>query len=427
MINKKNILVFPCGSEIGLDIYNSVKYSTYFHLIGGNSVDDHGRYVYKDYIDGIPFVEDIFFIPKLKGVVKKFGIDAIYPTMDSVIAKTKQYETELGCKVISSISETTNICLSKRKTYEILDGLVKVPKQYSSSTIIPSDCFPIFAKPNIGYSSRGTKKLYTQEEVNSFVNDAKDILLLEYLPGQEYTVDCFTDRTGKLLYCGARVRNRITNGISVNTFFVDNQREFQQIAEIINRHICFRGAWFFQVKRNSQGELVLLEIASRLGGSSLLSKAKGINLALLSLFDAFDYPINIFQNTFSVELDRALTSRYKTNLEFQSVYCDYDDCLIIDNKVNTELLSFIFKCLNEGKKVYLLTKHEDIEIENELQRYRLDKVFDGIFQIGKNDNKANYIIESNPIFIDDSHVERENVFKRLNIPVFSPEMIDVLL
>ena len=38
---KKNILVFPCGSEVGLDIYSSVCYSAYFHLIGGNSVQKH--------------------------------------------------------------------------------------------------------------------------------------------------------------------------------------------------------------------------------------------------------------------------------------------------------------------------------------------------------------------------------------------------
>ena len=45
---KKNILVFPCGSEIGLEIYNSVKYSTYFNLIGANSSDDHGKFVYEN-------------------------------------------------------------------------------------------------------------------------------------------------------------------------------------------------------------------------------------------------------------------------------------------------------------------------------------------------------------------------------------------
>ena len=61
----KNILVFPCGSEIALDIYSSVKYSTYFNLIGASSVDDHGQYVFEDYIDGVPYVDDPAFIQSL--------------------------------------------------------------------------------------------------------------------------------------------------------------------------------------------------------------------------------------------------------------------------------------------------------------------------------------------------------------------------
>jgi hypothetical protein len=37
---KKNVLVFPCGSEIGLEIHKSLSYSTHFTLVGGSSVDD---------------------------------------------------------------------------------------------------------------------------------------------------------------------------------------------------------------------------------------------------------------------------------------------------------------------------------------------------------------------------------------------------
>lgn len=52
---KRNILVFPCGSEIGLNIYSPVRYSTYFHLIGASSVEDHGMFIYDDYIGNLPF------------------------------------------------------------------------------------------------------------------------------------------------------------------------------------------------------------------------------------------------------------------------------------------------------------------------------------------------------------------------------------
>ena len=53
----KNVLVFPCGSEIGLEVNRALANSTHFKLYGGNSVDDHGKFVYKNYISGIPFIE----------------------------------------------------------------------------------------------------------------------------------------------------------------------------------------------------------------------------------------------------------------------------------------------------------------------------------------------------------------------------------
>lgn len=422
---KKNVLVFPCGSEIGLDIYSSVRYSTYFHLIGASSVEDHGKFVYEDYISGIPFVTDKAFIPEMAKIVKEREIDAIYPAMDMVITVLKEHEEELGCKVVSSSIETTQICLSKELTYKVLSGSIRIPKIYGS--VIPEEDFPVFAKPKIGYGAKGTQKLNTQEEVDSFIKGKNDILLLEYLPGEEYTVDCFTDKDGNLLYSGARKRNRIKDGISVNTFFAEEQAEFEDVAQRINERINFRGAWFYQVKRDKNGNLCLLEVASRLGGSSLLSRAIGVNFALLSLFDIFDYEVSILKNDYQVELDRALGSKYKTSIDFDSVYCDYDDCLILDKtKVNIELVKFLYQCVNQGKKIYLLSKHIG-DLDKELQDFRLDHLFDKVIHIDKDVNKADYIHSSKALFIDDSNAERVNIKKRLNIPVFSPEMIDILL
>ena len=422
---KKNILVFPCGSEIGLDVYSSVCYSTYFHLIGGSSVDDHGKFVYEDYIPDIPFATSPDFIPAMSRIVRERHIDAIYPAMDLVITILKEHEAELCCRVVASPLETTRICLSKELTYQKLDGYVHIPKIYNSIKI-PINAFPVFAKPKIGYGAKGTKRLYNQEEVDNFVKGKDDILILEYLPGEEFTVDCFTNKEGQLLYSAARKRNRVKDGISVNTFFVDEQEKFSKIAEAINHKIAFRGAWFYQVKRDKNGELCLLEIASRLGGSSLLSRAIGVNFALLSLFDIFDYKVNVMKNDYKVELDRALENRYKTDLAFKTVYCDYDDCLILDKKdVNVQLVSFLYKCVNEGKRVVLLSKH-DGDLKQELEEFRLNNLFDEVLHIDKDTNKADYIQPEGAIFIDDSNAERLNIKTRLNIPVFSPDMIDVL-
>ena len=423
---KRNILVFPCGSEIGLDIYSSVCNSIHFHLIGASSVDDHGRFVYDDYIPDIPFVTEESFIPTLSRIVKERNVDAIYPTMDLVITILKENESVLGCKIVSSSLETTRICLSKETTYNILNGIVKVPRVYDPDNI-PPEAFPIFAKPIIGYGSKNTKILPSQEDVNFFLKGQDGFLLLEYLPGEEYTVDCFTDKEGCLLYSAARLRTRIKAGISMNTSFVEDQTEFEQLAHTINSRIPFRGAWFYQVKRDKNGALCLMEIASRLGGSSLLSRAVGVNFALLSLFDLFDYPVQVDKNSYNVELDRALETRYKTDLVFDVVYCDYDDCLILDNdSINLDLIKFLYKCVNLRKRLVLLSKH-DGNLRDELYRFRLDHLFDEVIHIEQGAQKIDYIHNAKSIFIDDSYAERRLVKDKLHIPVFSPDMLDVLV
>ena len=423
---KKNILIFPCGSEIALEINRSLKYSTYFNLIGGNSVDDHGRFVFKNYIGDIPFITDSHFIPAIKEIVKRNKIDAIYPAMDSVIVELKRHENDIGCKIISSDLEIVELCLSKRKTYERLKNIIKVPKLYYYSQVKK---FPVFGKPNIGYGSRGVKKIETTETLKEYIDNNSDALLCEYLSGEEYTVDCFTDKNGKLLFYAPRIRKRIMNGISVNTVhYSDQNNEFEQIVKKINNEIRFRGAWFVQLKRNELNELVLLEIAARFGGSSSLFRAKGINFTQLTLFDFFDYNVSIIENDYFVELDRALDNVFKIDIQYNEVFCDFDDCLIIDEKyVNTELISFLYQCFNENKKITLLTRHRN-DIEASLKKFRLCSIFYKIIYIDmKNNNQIDCFDNIESIYISASFTNRKIVQEKYMIPVFALDNIPMLL
>ncbi len=423
-IQRKNILVFPCGSEIGLEIYRSVRYSIHFHLIGASSVSDHGEYVYRDYIGGIPFVDDPQFIPAIQKIVKTRHIEAIYPAMDSVITMLKSHESEIGCRIITCPLETTEICLSKKKTYEKLGGSIRVPRVFQPGE---AEDYPVFAKPEIGYGSRGTRILYSEGEVNYHRNKHPEHLILEYLPGNEYTVDCFTDRHGEVLFAGARVRDRIKSGISVRTHFAEEQDEFKPLIDLINQKLNMRGAWFAQFKRDIDGQLCLMEIAARLGGSSALSRAKGINFALLSLFDAFDYETKgVIVGDYDVELDRSFDDCFKCDLSYRTVYVDYDDCMILDEeRVNTELAAFLYQCVNNGIKLVLLTKHQG-DLEAELMKFRLSSLFDEIIHIKKSDDKKEFITDRDAILIDDSFSERKAISDCMGIPVFSPDMVRCL-
>ena len=423
MITKKNLLVFPCGSEVALEIFRSLEYSIHINLFGASSEENHGKFVYKNYIGNLPFINEGSFISEMKFIVEKFNIHVIYPAMDSVISILKENEIILGCKVIASDIATTKICLSKSKTYEYLKGIVNVPFKYNN--LEDEFSYPIFIKPDVGYGSRGVLKATNIIQAEQHLIKYPDSILLEYLPGNEYTVDCFSNFKGELLFIGPRGRNRISNGISVNSKSINNIDRFNFIAQKINNKIKFNGAWFFQVKERIDGVLVLMEIASRMGGSYSVNRAKGINFALMSVFNIFEIPVEVLVNDYDVELDRALDNKFKINIKFSHVYIDLDDTILINGKINIKLIAGIYGFINENKKIYLITKHAK-NINETLLKYKINNLFDEIIHLKPEQSKSDFIKFKDAIFIDDSFSERKNIYKTLNIPVFSPENIECI-
>lgn len=425
---KHNVLVFPCGSEIGLEVHRSLSFSTHFEIFGASSTDDHGEFVYKNYIGGIPFVDEPGFVEQLNQVIEENQIKFIIPAHDSVLLKLAREKAlgNINCEVITSPQETCEIAGSKLKTYENFAGIIPTPKVYKNISELDESNLPIFLKPEVGQGSKGTHIAKSLEDIEFYTKKDPSLLLLEYLPGKEYTIDCFTDKNRKLRFCEGRERKRISGGISVNSACVADNR-FIQMAGAINSRIVLRGAWFFQVKENAGGELILMEIAPRVAGTMGLIRNKGVNLPLLSLFDATGVDIDVFENHYDMVIDRALQNLYQHDINYEHVYLDFDDLVVFEGKVNPNVIAFIYQCFNKNVKVHLLTKHKE-NLDVTLKKYRLSSnIFDEIIWIKNEDEKHLSINEKKAIFIDDSFAERKKVYEVSGIPVFDSHMIEGLM
>jgi hypothetical protein len=419
----KNVLVFPCGSEIGLEVNRALTNSTHFTLFGGNSVNDHGKYVYRNYIADLPDIEEKNFIEEINRVIDEFKIDFIIPSHDSVILKMAQNQQNIKATIITSCVETCEVCRSKAKTYKLFEKNIETPKVYSLKEEIK---FPVFLKPDVGQGTKGTYKANKKEEIDFYLKKDSTLLILEYLSGKEYTVDCFTNKNGRLLFATGRERIRINNGISVNSKELFDNR-FQEIATIINNTLSFQGSWFYQVKERSTDELVLMEIAPRIAGTSALFRVKGVNFVQLSLFDKMGVDVSILCNNFDAEIDRALFSRFSSNVCYDYVYIDFDDTIIVNNLVNTDIMKFLYQSKNNGKKIVLLSKHKQ-DIKQSLSNFSIsDLLFDEIIILKDDENKYEHITELSSIFIDDSFSERKTIYDKFHIPVFGLDSIEFLL
>ncbi len=420
------ILIFPAGTEISFEIFHALKYSKFVSLFGATSVDCHAEMLFENYIKNVPFITDRNFLSDFNKILEENAIDYIYPAYDDVQLFLSRNENNLSAKILSSPLETIEICRSKKKTYNFFEGENFIPKIFES--IGEVDKYPVFVKPEIGQGSQGALKINSQEDLFQNISDNPQNIICEYLAGNEFTVDCFTDFKGNLLLTVPRTRERIRNGISVRSRIFDLNPQIKKIADTLNKKLKFVGAWYFQLKEDYEGNLKLLEVSARISGTMGLTRNLGVNFPLLTIFTFNEQSVKLMLNDKKILVERAFISRYKYfNLNYDDIYIDLDDTLIIRDKVNLTLIRFLYQSVNENKKIHLLTRHRE-NVFDTLKKYKISsELFDTINVLNLEQKKSEFIKSQKAIFIDDSFAERLEVKSHLNISVFDVDMIESLL
>jgi hypothetical protein len=382
--------------------------------------------VYENYIGNVPYIANEEFIDFLNKIISKYDIDIILPTHDDVVVKLAQNKNNINAIVATPDLDQALITRSKKKTYELFKGYTFCPRVYSS---IPSNhFFPIFSKPDEGQGGKGTAVINSDHDF--ILNDTflKNNVICEFLPGDEFTIDCFTDSKGKLKFVGPRKRERIFGGISVRSTTVKLTQELNNIAKVINNKMKMNGLWYFQVKKDSNEIFKLLEVSIRTAGTMNLYRCLGVNFPLLTIYNLLGYEVNIICNEYELMVDRALQNRYKAKLEFKIIYIDFDDTITKVGKVNPEVMMFLYNAKLHKKKIILITKHEK-NINKTLEDLAVHNgLFHKIIHLRANENKYEHIkTKKNTIFIDNSFHERYEVKNNLGIPVFDVDAIGSLI
>lgn len=426
---KKNVLIFPAGSEIGLEIFNSLRYNQHVKLFGASGKPDHARFIYtaQQYDEGNYYIDSPLFLHNLNSLINRWEISFIYPTHDSVALSLAENRNLIDAKIIGSPASTTRIARHKKLIYRLFHGAWFCPRIFDSTNLPSTDDFPVFLKPDDGQGGKDTLIARCSKELEKIIDERPDLIMSEYLPGEELSVDCFTDRHRKLRFIGPRTRERVTVGISYESESVPLTSEIQEIADTINSQVELRGAWFFQIKRDKMGNWKLLEFAARQSSTMGLYRQVGINFALLSLFDAMNMEVELIPNRMKASLSRSLKNRYKLDIDIKRVFLDFDETIVINNCVTTTAIAFIYQCIARNIPIVLLTKHRRNILET-LEHYRIHpKLFEEIIVLKENEEKHEYIQGENAIFIDNYFFDRMKVAQNCQIPVFDVDAIEALL
>jgi hypothetical protein len=409
-------------TEIGLEIFHALSRCKEVTLFGaGQDISNPAKFVYPEY-HTLPSIHEEGWLDALGLLCHRLRIDYLLPAYDDVIVALSGALDRLPAKLITSPPKTCAITRSKSWTYRELANIVPTPKIHASARDV--DTWPVIVKPDRGQGSFGVIKANNADELAAALTVTQDAIVCEYLPGAEYTIDCFSDRERGLLYAGARQRCRIRNGIAVNTVTCDLP-EAQDYARRIGRALGLRGAWFFQLKRARDDRLILLEVAPRIAGAMAAHRVTGINFPLLGIFEEERLPLEAHPLTVEIEMDRCLTNRYRHSISFRTLYIDLDDTLLIDGQVNLLAMKLVFQCINAGKRIILMTRH-DGTLEPILRRYRLSGLFDKIVHLRGGEKKSSRIWADGAIFVDDSFAERMEVANVHGISTFDCSMIEML-
>lgn len=418
----RNVLVFPAGTEIGLEIHQALQHCKEVALHGaGQPISNHAPFVYRSY-HNLPTIHETGWLSALTELCKALAIDYIFPGYDDVLVSLSRHREKIPAVVLTTSKETCDLTRSKSQTYERLRAIVRVPQLYELNE---KKVFPVFVKPDRGQGSQDTYLVVDQANLEAVVGEIRDPIICEYLPGEEYTIDCFSDRDRGVIFCGARVRLRVRNGIAVHTRSVELDG-VTEIAARIHDALEMRGAWFFQLKRAADAELVLLEVAARISGSMSAHRVRGVNFPLLTIFEHERLDLKLLTLPVQAELDRALGNRFRLNLVYDALYIDLDDTLLLRGQVNLDAMRLVYSCVNRRIPVILITRHCG-DLNAVLELHRLSGLFDEVIHLDGQQRKSEFITRDNAILLDDSFAERLEVQQRRGILTFDCSMLDALI
>lgn len=418
-----NVLVFPCGSENASEIHQALTHSIHVNLHGASSVDDHGRFLFERYAGDLPRISDPAFDTAFAELLKRWDIQLVFATHDTVQDYLAPRAVDLGIVVVNGDEQATRIARRKSLTYALFADQHWSPRMYSSLSEV--DVWPAVVKPDLGQGGNGVTVADNADEAALALAQVEEPLLVEYLPGEEVTVDCFTDRKRNLVLAAPRTRERVRAGISMRCRTLDARQDVLDIANVINDRLTLRGPWFFQLKKDRSGDWKLLEVSCRIAGAMVTQRARGINLPLMAVHDFMGRDVRPLPIAEVSLIERRIQTFAQLDHEFDTVYVDFDETVIMDGKAIPSTLYFLYRMLTQGKRLILVTRHAGDVLEALHKACIAPTLFSEIVHL-KEGQKKSAFISGKAIFVDNHFPERLDVALSCGIPVFDVDALELI-
>ncbi len=260
----------------------------------------------------VPPVGRVEYLPALLEMVRKHRVGLIVPLTDldlRCLARQAPRFAEQGCTVMIGTEADVKMCRDKARTNDLFaeNGLGSI-RTCPLQEFAEDPFYPCFVKPIRGSASVGTGLIRNEREMRAHVATYGELLLVqEYVPGQEYTIDIYRDRQGTVHCVVPRQRLAVRSGEVVKGVTVKDPDLIDAAEKLAGLLGSVWGVFCCQCRRQADGQPRFFEINPRFGGGAPLSIAAGADLPRYLLEEVLGMDISAEKDAFT---DNLLMLRY---------------------------------------------------------------------------------------------------------------------
>lgn len=198
-----NILILSVGTRNKIVQYFKKEFSGIGNIIV-TDMSELAPAVYEaDKFYKVPRMSNDGYIDIILDICVKEKISAVLTLIDpelSLLAKNVDKFRKIGVTVIGSSYDLCELCLNKWEMFKWLTSHgYKCAKSYIDKDIFYGDVkkglinYPVFVKPICGSASIAISKAYDKETIETLFAHSKDLMIQEFLDGQEIGADVYVD------------------------------------------------------------------------------------------------------------------------------------------------------------------------------------------------------------------------------------------
>jgi len=222
------------------------------------------------------------------------GVHVVVPTVDSELrplARARDAFAAVGVGLLLAPIAALDVILDKLALVERCAAVVRTPRtELFGPAVDPASwSYPVVVKPRTGSGSRGVIIVDSAAQLAA-LERSPSLIVQDFLPGEEYSVDVLADASGHVIASVPRLRARVDSGVSVGGLTVHDP-EVEWFGRAVARATGVTYVANVQCRRDGAGRPALLEVNPRMPGTLGLTIASGVDMPRLALAALLGRPV----------------------------------------------------------------------------------------------------------------------------------------